>query len=124
MNADTIDEWRHIVKLESKEGYSVEDVRVLSKLAQSADSEIRLRTAEVLVAVAPEWSESLLIGLSKDNDELVRASACDSLGISENVEVYSLLKEIVLRDTSLLVKNYAILSMVDVALKINAVSKE
>ncbi len=124
MNDDLIDEWKCIENMENIEEYSKENILTLSKLSQSTDPEIRLRTAEVLCEVPLELSESLLISLLKDKDELVRASACDSLGRSENIYVYSLLKDIVLHDTSFIVKNYAILAIVDVVVNINADPRE
>ena len=60
-----------------------------------------------------------MLRLTNDKEWLVRADACDSLCISESVTTYNLLKKIAKKDTSGYVRGYAILSLGDIADKIN-----
>lgn len=71
--------------------------------------------AETLVESSDEKGEQILLRLTKDHDWLVRTDACDSLCISESVDTYNLLKEIAKKDTSGLVRGYAILSLENIA---------
>ena len=66
-----------------------------------------------------EKGEEILLRLTNDKEWLVRADACDSLGISESVTTYNILKKIAKKDTSGYVRGYAIISLGDIAVKIH-----
>ena len=57
--------------------------------------------------------------LAHDNDLFVRMEACDSLCNGKSLKTYKLLKNIGEKDTSGLVRGYAIASLGDVAIEIN-----
>ena len=95
------------------------DYSILDKLSYDKDVFIRDRVAEILVESSDEKGEEILLRLTNDNDWLVRADACDSLCISESVTTYNLLKKMAKKDTSGYVRGYAILSLGDIADKIN-----
>lgn len=95
------------------------DYSILDKLSYDKDVFIRDRVAEILVESSDEKGEEILLRLTNDNDWLVRADACDSLCISESVTTYNLLKKMAKKDTSGYVRGYAILSLGNMADKIN-----
>lgn len=111
-----------LTQLEEKsyeEELAENDYRILNELSYDKDVFIRDRVAEILVESSDEKGEEILLRLTNDNDWLVRADACDSLCISESVTTYNLLKKMAKKDTSGYVRGYAILSLGDIADKIN-----
>lgn len=94
-------------------------LEILGYLSLDQNEELRSRVAEVLVLSNSPKAEKILINLLNDEDEIVRVNACDSLGISDSLEVLELLKERTLRDKSSMVRGYAALSIADVATRIN-----
>lgn len=101
------------------EDFDEKDYSILSELSYDEDAYIRAVVAETLVESSDEKGEQILLRLTKDHDWLVRTDACDSLCISESVDTYNLLKEIAKKDTSGLVRGYAILSLENIANRIN-----
>ena len=59
-------------------------------------------------------AEKTLIKLCDDEDELVRINACDSLAMFPSIDTYSRLIKSANDDDSMLVKEYAILSITDI----------
>lgn len=91
-----------------------DDIELLLKLSKSDDSEIRAYVAELLVLGIGHESEKVLIDMCMDDDELVRVNACDSLSAFATVDVYHNLVNCALNDKSILVRNYALLSLTDI----------
>lgn len=75
--------------------------------------------ARVLVNSNLKEGEKILQRLAHDNDLFVRMEACDSLSNGKSLKTYKLLKNIGEKDTSGLVRGYAIASLGDVAIEIN-----
>ena len=86
----------------------------LQYLAQDDNWEIRLRVAEILINFDTEFSKEILISLTRDENNLVRASACDSLNVFPEREVVEILKEKFESDPDMLVRAYASLSLGDI----------
>jgi HEAT repeat protein len=89
------------------------DFNKLYPLAIDADSEVRQLTAELLAKDRTVRSESALIGLLKDSDELVRAEAADSLSYYSGSQVLDGLMASLRYDDSEIVRSYALLSYWD-----------
>lgn len=112
MNTDTAYE---ILDLISNKNYvDLNDITTLIQLSQHDDSEIRSYVAELLVLTKGRKAENVLLNLCNDKDELVRINACDSLSAFTTVDAYKQLVSCILNDASPLVKNYAILSLIDI----------
>ena len=90
------------------------DIALLVNLSHHDNSEIRAYVAELLVSANDIEAERILITLSCDEDELVRVNACDSLSAFATTNSYKQLLKCILNDQSLLVKKYAILSLIDI----------
>ena len=90
------------------------DENILLQLSQHDDSEIRAYVAKLLVLANGNKFETALINMCNDEDELVRVNACDSLSAFATTDAYKQLVNSALNDSSTLVKNYAILSIVDI----------
>lgn len=90
------------------------DIALLINLSHHDNSEIRAYVAELLVLANDIEAERILITLSDDEDELVRVNACDSLSTFATTNSYKQLLKCILNDRSLLVKKYAILSLIDI----------
>ena len=112
MNTDKAYELLDIIA--DKNDVDSNDMDVLIKLSQHDDSEIRAYVAELLVLAHGCKAENALINLCNDKDELVRVNACDSLSAFATIDVYKQLVNCIFNDASLLVKEYAILSIVDI----------
>lgn len=97
-----------------KNDVDLDDISLLIQLSKHNDPEIRSYVAELLVLANDSKAENALINLCNDKDELVRVNACDSLSAFATVDTYKQLVNCILNDSSLLVKNYAILSLVDI----------
>ncbi len=95
------------------------DFEQIYRLVDSDDSEIRRLVAELLERDFSGKGEDILIKLSDDPDELVRAEACDSLCHSTKTDVLSKLLILAQRDKSEIVRSYALLSYWDVYANIN-----
>lgn len=95
------------------------DLDYLIQYSTCDDSEVRSYIAEILVAFDCEKAEKTLLTMCTDEDELVRINACDSLSVYSSKEVYLKLLDVFKNDMSLLVKNYALLSIIDVMQSIN-----
>lgn len=110
---------RQIEEKSYEEELDENDYSILDKLSYDKEVVIRTLVAEILVESSDEKGEEILLRLTNDKEWLVRADACDSLCISESVTTYNLLKKIAKKDTSGYVRGYAILSLGDIADKIN-----
>lgn len=110
---------RQIEEKSYEEELDENDYSILDKLSYDKEVFIRDLVAVILVESSDEKGEEILLRLTNDKDWLVRADACDSLCISESVTTYNLLKKIAKKDTSGYVRGYAILSLGDIADKIN-----
>lgn len=97
-----------------KKQFEEQDMNVLVDLAHSDDSEIRAYVADLLVIAKGLVAEQTLISLCGDDDELVRVNACDSLSKFGSEETYDALKKCAYEDSSDLVKQYAIVSIIDI----------
>ena len=95
------------------------DLVILINLSHHDDSEIRAYVAELLALGNDVEAERTLITLSNDEDELVRVNACDSLSTFATTNSYEQLLKCILNDQSLLVKKYAILSLIDIMNYVN-----
>ena len=102
-----------------EEEFDEDDYSILKELSYDKELTIRAIVARILVDSSDEKGEEILLRLTNDKEWLVRTEACDSLGISESVTTYNLLKKIAKKDTSGYVRGYAILSLGDIADKIN-----
>ena len=110
--------------LRDKDFLDDKDIAALKRLAQHQDSGVRYDVAEILVNADAAQAEDILVPMLNDKDYLVRLNACDSLCISANPQVIELLKEIIARDKAGLVRFYAVLTIGDIALNINANRQE
>lgn len=90
------------------------DLKTLVQLSQCDDPEIKAYVAELLAVAKGVEAEKTLIYLCNDSDELVRVNACDSLSTFPSENSYNCLIKRVLDDSSMLVKTYAILSIIDI----------
>ena len=75
--------------------------------------------AQILVKSCTEESIKILITLSSNTDYLVRANACDSLGIFADDETLEWLMRIAQKDERDLVRSYALLSAADIMVNCN-----
>lgn len=100
------------------------DLVILINLSHHDDSEIRAYVAELLALANDVEAERTLITLSNDEDELVRVNACDSLSTFATTNSYEQLLKCILNDQSLLVKKYAILSLIDIMKYVNVDKNE
>ena len=100
------------------------DLVILINLSHHDDSEIRAYVAELLALANDVEAERTLITLSNDEDELVRVNACDSLSTFATTNSYEQLLKCILNDQSLLVKKYAILSLIDIMNYVNVDKNE
>ena len=110
---------RQIEEKSYEEELDENDYSILNKLSYDKEVFIRDLVAVILVESSDEKGEEILLRLTNDKEWLVRADGCDSLCISESVTTYNLLKKIAKKDTSGYVRGYAILSLGDIADKIN-----
>ena len=110
---------RQIEEKSYEEELDENDYSILNKLSYDKEVFIRDLVAVILVESSDEKGEEILLRRTNDKEWLVRADACDSLCISESVTTYNLLKKIAKKDTSGYVRGYAILSLGDIADKIN-----
>ena len=121
----SVDEKLNIVEaISSLNNFSDDDFVVLEYLSLDEDSEVRAKVAEILVFSESSKAEKILIKLLMDKDELVRVNACDSLCTSNSIEVLNLLKNVVSKDKSNLVKGYASMSIADIASSIDISKSE
>lgn len=111
-------------KISEKNTVDSNDLPILLQLSQCDDSEIRVYIAELLVLSKDNKAEKMLIHMCDDEDELVRANACDSLSVFPSIETYNCLIKNILTDISMLVKTYAILSIIDILNHVEIDTKE
>ena len=89
------------------------DLNRLYPLATDTDSEVRLLVAELLSRDRTLNSENTLLDLLKDEDELVRAEACDSLSYFTGAKVLDALMFSLKNDEAEIVRCYALQSYWD-----------
>ncbi len=113
-------ESQYIARLENEDfAFEGLDQKMITKLAQHEDSEVRCLVAEVLWQYSNDFCDGILLQMLTDADELVRCNACDSLGASRNVAcIPSLLNR--LADESELVRCYAVMGASDIILSTQA----
>lgn len=116
---DSFEKIEILEELEISNDISNSKFEILDYLSNDEDYEVRAKVAEVLVQTNDAKTENILIKLLRDKDELVRVNACDSLSNTNSYEVIYYLKDRILKDNSSLVKGYAILSLVDIVIKLN-----
>ena len=90
------------------------DLLFLLEYLHNEDAEIRAFIAELLVRFDSEKAKSALMELCEDDDEMVRVNACDSLAVFRDIKVYHTLLKCYREDGCILVKNYALLSIIDI----------
>ena len=100
--------------ISEKNAVNSNDIEVLFNLSHHNDPEIRAYVAELLVFAKGIEAEKILIAMSDDPDELVRVNACDSLSAFASKDSYEQLLKCVSYDQSMLVKKYAVLSLIDI----------
>lgn len=76
-----------------EEEFDEDDYSILKELSYDKELTIRALVARILVDSSDEKGEEILLRLTNDKEWLVRADACDSLGISESVTTYNILKK-------------------------------
>ncbi|KHD37620.1 hypothetical protein NL50_05430 [Clostridium acetobutylicum] len=106
-------------EIEEKEEFNEYDFEVLKYFSRNANSDVRCRVAEILFSKVNKEGEEILINLIDDKNELVRTNACDSLCSSNSQKILQLLKSKVLEDKSYLVRGYALVSISEIAARIN-----
>ena len=89
------------------------DFHIVRQLSNDTDAEVRSQCAETLTLIPCEESESILVSLLDDADNLVRANACDSLKFSHSKLIVKKFISM-LSDTSYLVRGYATLTIADI----------
>ena len=94
------------------------DFHIVRQLSNDTDAEVRSQCAETLALIPCEESESILVSLLDDADNLVRANACDSLKFSHSKLIVKKLI-FMLSDTSYLVRGYATLTIADILANIS-----
>lgn len=92
------------------------DFNNLYPLAIDPDSEVRQLVAELLAKDRTPRGEDVLIDLLRDEDELVRAEACDSLNYYKGTKVLAAIMFSLKDDESEIVRSYALLSYWDVSI--------
>jgi len=100
------------------------DVETLRQLSQHEHNEIRANVAKALVNADPSKAENILLAMLNDKDYLVRTDVCDSLCFNSNPQVLEMLKKVAVKDKVGLVRHYAILTIGDIVLNINADKQE
>ena len=121
MNKDTAYDALNLI--EKKNKIDLSDITLLMRLSNHHDSEIRAYVAELLVMANSHEAENILLALADDEDELVRVNACDSLSSFATIDSYKRLLKCI-NDESLLVEEYAVLSIIDIMNCINIDKKE
>lgn len=116
---DLVKKLEIIEKIEELEFSSEYALGILEMLSKDIEEEIKIKVAQALVLFECQKAEDILISIMLDESELVRINTCDSLCISNSETVIELLKKRVVEDKCGLVRSYAALSIVDVALKTN-----
>ena len=102
-----------------EKGIDEKDFCRLKEISVEGSCNNRGLAARVLVNSNLKEGEKILQRLAHDNDLFVRMEACDSLCNGKSLKTYKLLKNIGEKDTSGLVRGYAIASLGDVAIEIN-----
>ena len=105
---------RLLHKMELQSEYSDADIKNIRTLAHSKDYEKRYRVAELLCTCKQKFAEEILLELTQDRNELVRASAVDSIGIGSQPATFDRLRALLEKEQSPLVRSYAVLSYYDV----------
>ena len=72
-------DWETLQAIDRKNRLDENDLEILLSLCRSPDDEVRRYAAELLVMASGEQAEQTLIGVCGDEEEVVRANACDSL---------------------------------------------
>lgn len=106
-----------IDKLESmldKTELNLQDMEFLKSCVQRQDVESLVYVTRILAVSRTEKSKKILMNIVTNPDDLVRANACDSLGIFDDMETMELLSEIAQTDESELVVSYALLAIGDI----------
>ena len=111
---------KKLENIEKKDAKNDDDLRFLIKNASSGNAETRSLIARLLVDFSGEDAENALLDLCGDSDELVRTNACDSLAVYPSKKVFLRLLRIFGNDGSLLVKNFALLSAIDIMQNVNS----
>lgn len=101
--------------------FSEDELGILSDFSQDENLNIRSAVARVLVNSTEEQSEELLLHLTTDKASLVRTEACDSLGSCGSKRAYHVLKNIIKRDRSGMVRGYAVSSFAQISIKLSQV---
>ncbi len=91
------------------------DRKVLKVLSKSEFSDIKIGIAQMLVNDETPESTAILLSMIEDEDDLVRINAIDSLCGCQDTNVMKRLMDIAQKDMNHLVREYAILSAVDIA---------
>lgn len=111
----------YLEQLEEAASISAADMRQLEQLACKGDIDERYRVAAICVKCfetkeQAHWAEGILLQLLKDQDQMVRVNACDSLCESRSLRVVRRLLGL-LADEEPLLRGYAALSLADISRK-------
>jgi hypothetical protein len=102
-------------EMEERKGvFTEDDIQKLRSLSKSDDYEQRCRVAELLWNCKQEFAEELLLELTHDKNEVVRADAADSISVGCGEETFQRLLYLMENDANRLVRSYAVLSSYDV----------
>lgn len=102
----------------NEQGVDENELNILERLSFDEDPNIRGTVAQILLNCENEKAEKILVRLACDKDSLIRAEACYSLGFSETLTTYEMLKDIAINDRNSTARAYAILSLDEIATKI------
>lgn len=102
----------------NKSEFSEDELNILYKFSSDENSNIRSYVARILVDFTEEKGENILIKLTNDKDELVRAEACDSLKESKSKCTYDLLANKARFDNDEIVRGYSINSLGEISLRL------
>lgn len=115
----SISENEKLEYLEKLESQSISlSGEIIMQLCKDSDYYIRYRLSQVLVNYHNELSESVLTCLLDDEEEIVRANACDSLCWSSSMNTLEKML-VMLKNDKYLVRGYALSSIADIILNNN-----
>lgn len=97
---------------------SSEHFAVLKRLSFDDDSFVRSLVAPPLVFFVNDEAKQILLVLARDNDELVRTEAYDSLSVFAHDDVESFLEKAMQTEKDELARSYAISSWADVVVSL------
>jgi hypothetical protein len=117
------EKWDFLDEKRTSENINEADLDIFDMLSRDRNEYIRDEAATVLYYSDSPRAEQILLNMLNDKSADVRSSVCDSLCISNSADTIEILKPYALNDTDLLVRGYSLFSIIDIASKINSISK-